>query len=103
MINRSKCVETLIKLLYSTIKRDILLDENTKISELLNEYITSNDWIKIIIKLELLLSINIPKETINRIELTPREFIDSISEIPMIPDAFYPEFYKIKIKQLKSL
>lgn len=99
----SKYIYTIKKLLDLLNNQNNQFNENTRISDLLGESITEIDWMKTLIKLELLFSINIPDKLFKQTGLTLEQFANELSKIPTIPDELYPEFYKVRIKSISQM
>ena len=79
--------------------RDISSDD--KISDLINGHIDEMLWVLTILKMELIYGVNIPDQLADKTELTLEEFTDELSQLQLIPDKIYPEFYDIKIETIR--
>ena len=71
------------------------------ISGLFNDNLTEMDWILTLSELELIYGIEIPGELFDRTDLTVGEFAEELSQIPLIDDELYPEFFDIKFTSMK--
>ena len=52
-------------------------------------------------ELELIYGFEIPDELYDRTDLTLEQFAYELSQLPLIPDELYPEFYDIKTTSIK--
>jgi hypothetical protein len=71
------------------------------ISGLFNDNLTEMDWIFTLSELELVYGFEIPEELYDRTDLTLGEFADELSQLPLISDELYPEFFDIKFTSMK--
>lgn len=72
------------------------------ISDLFNDNnLTEIDWIHTLCELELIYGFEIPEELFDRTDLTLGEFAEELSQLPIISDEQYPEFYDIKFTAMK--
>ena len=83
----------------SSIKKHYSPD--TVISDLFDENLNEIDFIKSLSELELIYGIEIPEELYDRTDLTLGEFADELSQLPLISDELYPEFFDIKFTSMK--
>jgi hypothetical protein len=52
-------------------------------------------------ELELIYGFEIPDVLYDRTDLTLGEFADELSQLPVISDELYPEFYSIKVESMR--
>ena len=71
------------------------------ISGLFNDNLTEMDWIMTLSELELVNGFEIPDALYDRTNLTLGEFADELSQLPVISDELYPEFYSIKVESMR--
>ena len=71
------------------------------ISGLFNDNLTEMDWIMTLSELELVYGFEIPDALYDRTDLTLGEFADELSQLPVISDELYPEFYSIKVESMR--
>ncbi len=73
----------------------------TVISDLFNEDLNEIDFIKSLSELELIYGFDIPEDMYDRIDLTLGEFAEELSQLPIISNDLYPEFFDIKFTSMK--
>ena len=71
------------------------------IKDLFDENLDEIDFIKSLSELEVIYGIEIPEELYNRTDLTLGEFAEELSQLPLISDELYPEFFDIKFTSMK--
>ncbi len=71
------------------------------ISGLFNDNLTEIDWILTLSELELVYGFEIPDELFDRTDLTLGEYAYELSQLPVIPDNQYEEFFDIKFTSMK--
>jgi hypothetical protein len=71
------------------------------ISGLFNDNLTEMDWIITLAELELVYRFEIPDALYDRTDLALGEFADELSQLPIISEKQYPEFYDIKMGSMK--
>ncbi len=71
------------------------------ISGLFNDNLTEIDWILTLSELELIYGFEIPDELYDRTDLTLGEFAYELSQLPVISEETYPEFFDIKFTSMK--
>ena len=71
------------------------------ISDLFDEDLDEIDFIKSLSELELIYGFEIPDELYDRTDLTLEQFADELSQLPMIADDLYEEFFDIKFTAMK--
>jgi hypothetical protein len=91
---------TLATLLDSKSKVRKHYSPDTVISELFDENLDEIDFIKSLSELELIYGYEIPDELYDRTDLTLGEFADELSQLPVIPNELYPEFFDIKFTSM---
>ena len=74
---------------------------DTVISDLFDENLDEIDFIKSLSELEIIYGFEIPDELYDRTDLTLEEFAKELSQLPMISDELYPEFFDIKFTAMK--
>jgi len=74
---------------------------DSAISGLFNDNLTEMDWIFTLSELELVYGFEIPDELYDRIDFTLGEFANELSQLPVISEESYPEFYSIKVESMK--
>jgi len=96
-----KYIFTLATLLDSKSRIKKHYSPDTMISDLLYEDLDEIDFIKSLSELELVYRFEIPEELYDRTDLTLEEFADELSQLPLISDELYPEFFDIKFTSMK--
>ena len=71
------------------------------ISGLINDNLTEIDWILTLSELELFYGFEIPGELFDRTDLTLGDFAEELSQLPIISEELYSEFYDIKFTSMK--
>jgi hypothetical protein len=71
------------------------------ISGLFNNNLTEMDWIMTLSELELVYGFEIPEELYDRTDLTLGEFAEELSQLPIISNELYPEFFDIKFTAMR--
>ena len=74
---------------------------DTVISKLFDENLDEIDFIKSLSELELIYGFEIPDELYDRTDLTLGQFAEELSQLPIISDEQYPEFFDIKMECMK--
>jgi len=74
---------------------------DTVISGLFDENLDEIDFIKSLSELELIYGIEIPEDLYDRTDLTLEQFADELSQLPVITEELYPEFFDIKFTSMK--
>jgi hypothetical protein len=74
---------------------------DTMISDLFDENLDEIDFIRSLSELELIYGFEIPEELYDRTDLTLEEFAKELSQLPLISDELYPEFFDIKFASMK--
>ena len=74
---------------------------DTVISDLFDEDLDEIDFIKSLSELELIYGFEIPEELFNRTDLTLGNTAEELSQLPLISDELYPEFFDIKFTSMK--
>ena len=92
---------TLSTLLYYKSKIKKRYSPDTVISDLFDENLDEIDYIKSLSELELVYGIEIPEELFNRTDLTLGEFANELSQLPVISDELYEEFFDIKFTTMR--
>ena len=92
---------TLATLLDSKSKIKKHYSPDTVISELFDENLNEIDFIKSLSELELVYGFEIPEDLYDRTDLTLSEFANELSQLPLIPDELYEEFFDIKFTSMK--
>jgi hypothetical protein len=76
---------------------------DTKISDIFSVDFDEFSWISVLINLELTYGFNIPDDWAEHTHLTIEEYGRQLSNLPVIPEAIYPEFYELKIKMFTDV
>ena len=92
---------TLISLLNSKSRLQKHYSSGTVISDLFDENLNEIDFIKSLSELELIYGIEIPEELYDRTDLTLGNIAEELSQLPLISDELYPEFFDIKFTSMK--
>jgi len=71
------------------------------ISDLFDDNLDEIDFIKSLSELELIYGFELPDELYDRTDLTLEQFADELSELELIPDELYEEFFDIKFTAMK--
>jgi len=74
---------------------------DTVIADLFDEDLNEIDFINSLSELELVYGFEIPEELYDRTDLTLGEFAEELSQLPLISDELYPEFFDIKFTSMK--
>lgn len=93
----NKYAYTLMKEIQSLLEDENEITIDTKIAEIFSEDFDELSWIIVLIRLELIYGLNIPDEWFELTNLTIMEFGKKLSSLNIIPEAFYPEYYDLKI------
>lgn len=73
----------------------------TVISNLFDENLDEIDFIKSLSELELIYGIEIPDSLYDKTNITLEEFANELSQLPVVSDELYPEFFDIKFTSMK--
>ena len=71
------------------------------ISDLFDEDLDEIDWMLSLSELEIIYGFEIPEELYDRTDLTLEQFADELSQLSLIPDELYEEFFDIKFTAMK--
>ena len=74
---------------------------DTVISDLFDEDLDEIHFIKSLSELELIYGFEMPDELYDRTDLTLEQFAYELSQLPMISDDLYEEFFDIKFTSMK--
>lgn len=74
---------------------------DTVISDLFDEDLDEIDFINSLSELEIIFGFEIPEELFDRTDLTLGEFDEELSNLPLISDELYEEFFDIKFTSMK--
>ena len=97
----NKYIFTLATLLDSKSRAKKRYNPDTVISDLLDENLDEIDFIMSLSELELIYGFDIPDSLYDRADLTLGEFANELSQLPLISDDQYPEFFDIKFTSMK--
>jgi len=97
----NKYIFTLATLLDSKSRIKKHYSPDIVISDLFDENLNEIDFIKSLSELELIYGFEIPEELYDRIDLTLEQFAYELSQLPLISDELYPEFFDIKFTSMK--
>lgn len=92
---------TLATLLDSKSKIKKHYSPETVISNLFDENLDEIDFIKSLSELELIYGFEIPDSLYDKTNLTLEQFADELSQLPVVSDELYPEFFDIKFTSMK--
>ena len=92
---------TLATLLDSKSKIRKHYSPETVISNLFDENLDEIDFIKSLSELELIYGFEIPEALYDKTDLTLGEFAEKLSQLPVISEELYPEFFDIKFTSMK--
>jgi len=71
------------------------------ISDLFDDNLDEIDFIQSLSELEIIYGFEIPDELYDRTDLTLEQFAYELSQLPLIPEELYPEFFDIKFTSMK--
>ena len=71
------------------------------ISDFFDDNLDEIDFIRSLSELELIYGFEIPEKLYDRIDLTLEQFAYELSQLPLIPEELYPEFFDIKFIAMK--
>ncbi len=74
---------------------------DTVISNLFDDNLDEIDFINSLSELELVYGFEVPKELYDRLDLSLGEYAYELSQLPVIPDDQYEEFFDIKFTSMK--
>ena len=74
---------------------------DTVISDLFDEDLDEVDFIKSLAELEIIYGFEIPEELYDRTDLSLGKFAEELSQLPLISEELYPEFFDIKFTSMK--
>jgi hypothetical protein len=94
-------LHTLATLLDSKSNIKKLYSPDTVISDPFDENFNEIDFINSLSELELIYGFEIPEELFDRTDLTLGQFADELSELPIISEKEYLEFFDIKFTSMK--
>ena len=96
-----KYIYTITKILRDDFEVQKVIDQEDKISDLFDEPFNEIAGILILSELELIYGFEIPDELYDRTDLTLEQFADELSQLALIPDDLYPDFFDIKFTAMK--
>jgi len=96
-----KFIFTLATLLDSKSKIKKHYSPDTVISDLFDEDLNEIDFIKALSELELIYGFEIPEDFYDKTNLTLEQFAEELSQLPLISEDLYPEFFDIKFTSMK--
>lgn len=96
-----KYIYTLATLLDSKSQIRKHYSPDTIISDLFDENLDEIDFITSLSELELIYGFEISDDLYDRTDLTLAEFAEKLSQLPLISDELYPEFFDIKFTSMK--
>ncbi|MBV6419622.1 MAG: hypothetical protein DAHOPDDO_00845 [Ignavibacteriaceae bacterium] len=71
------------------------------IMDLFDEDLNEIDFIKSLSELEIIYGFEIPENLFDRTDLSLGQFAEELSQLPLISDELYPEFFDIKFTSMK--
>ncbi len=92
----NKYAYTLLKEIQTQLDEDYEVSFEFKISDLFTEEFNEVSWLLLLVKLELIYGFEIPESLLDQVNLNVLQFGEKLSELPRIPNVFYPEFYELK-------
>jgi hypothetical protein len=99
--NMNRYLFTLATLLDSKSRIRKHYSSDTVISNLFDENLDEIDFIKSLSELEVIYGFEIPDELYDRTDLTLGEYADELSQLPLISEKEYSEFFDIKFTSMK--
>ena len=96
-----KYIYTLATLLDSKSRAKKHYNPDTVISHLLDENLDEIDFVMSLSELELIYGFEIPNKLFDRTNITIGEYAYELSQLPLIPDNLYEEFYDIKMESMR--
>ena len=96
-----KYIFTLATLLDYKSKHKKHYSPDTVICDLFDEDLNEIDFINSLSELELIYGFEIPEKLYNKTDLTLGEFDKELSQLPLISEEQYPEFFDIKMESMK--
>ena len=98
--NMNKYIFTLATLLDSKSRAKKHYNPDTVISNLLDGNLDEIDFVMSLSELELIYGFEIPGELFDRTDLTLGAFAEELSQLSIISDDLYPEFYDVKMESM---
>jgi len=74
---------------------------DTVIADLFDEDLYEIDFINSLSELELIFGFEIPEDFYDKTNLTLEQFAEELSQLPLISEDLYPEFFDIKFTSMK--
>jgi hypothetical protein len=97
----NKYLFTLATLLNNKSRAKKHYSPDTVILDLFDDNVDEIDWILVLSELELIYGFEMPDELYDRTFLTLEQFAYELSQLPLISEELYPEFYDIKTTTMK--
>ena len=95
----NKDIVTLAILLDSKSRAKKHYSSDVIIKDLIDTNLDEIDFIMSLSELELIYGLEIPEELFDRTDLTLEQFAEQLSQLSIISDDLFPEFYDIKFKE----
>ena len=99
----NKFAFSLIKEIGSYFEKNTEYSADSKIKDLFCESFHEFSWIECIVSVELIYGFDVPDELVEKTYLTILEFGAKLSDLPLIKDSLYPEFFEIKRIMMRDL
>ena len=96
-----KYIYTLATLLDSKSRAKKHYDPDVVLSDLLDTDLDEIDLVMCLSELELIYGFEIPNKLFDRTNITIGEYAYELSQLPLIPDNLYEEFYDIKMESMR--
>ena len=97
----NKYIFTLATLLDSKSRAKKHYSSDTVIKDLFVENLDEIDFVMSLSELELIYGFEIPNKLFDRTNITIGEYAYELSQLPLIPDNLYEEFYDIKMESMR--
>lgn len=98
-----KYIYTLATLLDSKSRSKKHFSADTVISDLFDDNLNEIDFIKSLSELELIYGVEIPEDLYDRTDLTLGQIAQVITQLPIISENLYEEFFDIKFTTMKLI
>ena len=97
----NKYIFTLATLLDSKSRSKKHYSPDVVISEMLDTDLDEIDFVMSLSELELIYGFEVPEDFYDKTNLTMEQFADQLSQLSIISDDLYPEFYDIKMESMR--
>ena len=96
-----KYIYTIATLLDSKSRAKKHYNPDTVIKDLFDTDLDEVDFVMALSELELIYGFDIPQEMYDKTNPTLEELASELSQLPILPDQQYPEFYEIKMESMR--